>query len=168
VTADGPSVRVPGEERARKDKHRRIAVLVGALFLTATVSGLIVVASWGPVLDASDPLAEVIGSDAQVRVGAIFELVMGVAVAPIALAMYPALREHDETLALGYVVARAIEGAFIILPAVTMLSLATLGRGVAGSGVSADPSVIAAGTPSSRSAIGRGTRLWRSSSGSVP
>jgi hypothetical protein len=125
--------------------HRRTAVLVGALFLTATVSGLIVVASWGPVLDASDPLAEVIGSDAQVRVGAFFELVMAVAVAAIALAMYPVLREHDETLALGYVVARGIEGAFIILPAITMLSLSTLGQGLVGSAGPADPSVIAAG-----------------------
>jgi len=126
-------------------RHRRTAVLVGALFLTATVSGLIVVAAWGPVLDTSDPLGQVMGSADQVRIGALFEIIMGLAVASIALAMYPVLRLQDETLALGYVVARAIEGAFIIVPALTMLSLSTLGQELIGPDAVADPATIATG-----------------------
>lgn len=106
--------------------ERKIAVLVGALFLTATISGLIVVMAWGAVLDAVDPLAEAAGSGTPIKVGVIFEVVMGVAVAAIALAMYPILRRYDVTAALAYVVARAIEGAFIIVPAVTMLTVWTL------------------------------------------
>jgi len=125
--------------------HRKTAVLVGALFLTATVSGLIVVAAWGPVLDTSDPLGQVTGSADQVRIGAFFEIVMGLAVASIALAMYPVLRLHDETMALGYVVARAVEGAFIIVPALTMLSLSTLAQEQVGPDAAADPATIATG-----------------------
>ena len=59
------------------------------------------------------------GSDARLVVGALFVLIMGLALAMVPVIMFPILREHNEALALGYVVVRGG------LEAVAYLAIAT-------------------------------------------
>ena len=53
---------------------------------------------------------------------------MAVAVAGIAITMYPILRKHNGALALGYVGARIIEGIIFIVAVIGLLSLLTLSQ----------------------------------------
>ena len=46
----------------------------------------------------------------------------------IPIVLYPILKKHDETLALGYVGARAFEGLFFVLNIVTLLSILSLSK----------------------------------------
>ena len=96
---------------------RRTAVLVGVLFLTATVtfmmgSGLI----RSHFVDQNPNRASLI-------MGVLLEIACGVAVVGIGVLMLPILRMFNKRLALGYVVFRVIECAVIIGGGMYMLLL---------------------------------------------
>jgi hypothetical protein len=79
---------------------------VGVLFIIGTVAGSLGVVFAQPILNAQDSLISVSANENQVKIGALFALIMAVAVAGIPVTAYPVLRKHNETLALGYVVFR--------------------------------------------------------------
>jgi hypothetical protein len=86
---------------------RTSARAAGLLFITATAAGVASVA----LLRPSDPLRT-----HQVAAGALMVLIMAAAIAMIPPMLFPILKEHNEALALGYVVARSIE-VVLLLPA---------------------------------------------------
>lgn len=124
--------------------ERTTARVVGALFIVATGAGLLGIVVAQPVLDAGDYLTEVSRNPSSVATGALLELVMGLAVAAIAVAIYPVLRRVSERAALGYIVARTAEGMLIILGAIAGLTLLSLSRDVVGAGTP-DPSLLSVG-----------------------
>jgi hypothetical protein len=63
-----------------------------------------------------------------VIIGVIFYIIMAVAVASIAIVIYPILKKHNEALALGYVGARIAEGLLFIVNIITILTLLTLSQ----------------------------------------
>jgi hypothetical protein len=95
------------------------ARVVGVLYITGTVAGVLSLVSTGPLRDAQDPLQSVSSSETRLVVGALFVLMMGLALAMVPVMMFPILRRHNEALALGYVVFRGG------LEAVTYLAIAT-------------------------------------------
>lgn len=99
--------------------NKTTARLVGVLYITGTVAGILSLVSTGPVRNAGDYLNSVPGSETQLVMGAFFVLVMGLALAMVPVMMFPILRKHNEALALGYVVFRGG------LEAVTYLAIAT-------------------------------------------
>ena len=109
------------------NSNRKTAIIVGVLFITATVAGVLSLVFTGS-LNAPDYLAKVSANENQILIGALLMLIMGFAVAGIGIMMYPILKKHNEALALGYVGFRVIEGVLFIVSVVSLLSLLTLSQ----------------------------------------
>ena len=107
---------------------RRIALLVGALYIVGTVAGILSRVATAPVFDDPDPLLAAAGQPNRVFVGAFLILTMGVALALIPIVLFPILREESEAMALGYVVFRSgLEAVGYLAFTVTWLVLVPLG-----------------------------------------
>jgi hypothetical protein len=108
--------------------NRRTAIIVGVLFITATVTAILGMGVLGSTLDAPDYLVNVSEHENQVIVAVIFELILAVSVLGIGCMMFPILKGHVESLALGYVVIRLTEAIFIMVASISLLSLLTLSQ----------------------------------------
>jgi hypothetical protein len=118
--------------------NRGIAVVAGVLWIIATVADLISrVVLVQPILGAPDYLTKISANENQVLLGALFLFIGAVAAPGIALALYPVLRKHDESLAIGSVGFRLIEGALYLGIVVCLLVLVTLSRESANAGAAA-------------------------------
>jgi hypothetical protein len=116
--------------------NRRTARAVGGAFIIGTVAGILSRVVTGPIQNAQDPLMSVPGSDARLVVGALFVLIMGLALAMVPVIMFPILREHNEALALGYVVVRGgLEAVAYLAIATSWLLLVPLSQIYAQAGV---------------------------------
>jgi hypothetical protein len=119
----------PVEDKEGKVKsHKKTARIVGVLFITAMVAGMLRYALLDPILDAPDYLVNVSANENQVIIGTLFFFILAVAVAGIAIVIYPILRKHNEALALGYVGARIVEGVLFIIAILAILTLWTLSQ----------------------------------------
>ena len=101
--------------------------IVGVLFITALVSVMLSGVFAGSI-DDPDYLSAVSTNGNKVLVGVLFQIALTASVVAIPIVMFPILSEHNESLALGYVVARIFEGFFDALIAISMLLLLTLSR----------------------------------------
>jgi hypothetical protein len=117
------------------------SAIVGVLFITALVSSYLSGVFSGSI-DDSDYLTAVSANKNKVLIGVLFQITLTASVVAIPILMFPILREHNETLALGYVVARIFEGFFDAVIAVSMLLLLTLSR-----------EFVKAGTPTAKTDI---------------
>ena len=108
--------------------HRKTAIIVGVLFITGTVAGMLSYVFLLPVLNAPDYLISVSANENQVIVGALFTLIMGVALAMVPVMLFPIFKKHNEALALGYVVFRALEFVTGIAGAISTLLLIPLSQ----------------------------------------
>jgi hypothetical protein len=110
----------------RMNTHRKTAIVVGALFLLglAGAFGTIV----RPILDSPSYLFKIFENQNQVMAGALIQIVMAFACAGIAIGLYPILRKHNRSLALGAVGFRIIENVLQIVAALGLLSLLTLSQ----------------------------------------
>jgi len=117
------------------DSNRKTAIIVGVLFITATVAPIISVVPLSVVPlgflgSEGDPdyLTAVSANENQVLIGALLWLTMTASVVAIPILMFPILRRHNESLALGYVGARIFEGFFNAVNVISLLSLLSLSR----------------------------------------
>jgi hypothetical protein len=111
------------------NKHRKIAIIVGVLFIIGTVAGSISIVFTGPILDDPDYLVKVSANETQIIIGALLVLIMGLALAMVPVMMFPILKRHNETLALGYVVFRGgLETVTYIANVFSLLLLITLSQ----------------------------------------
>ena len=108
--------------------NRNTARIVGALFLIAMVTSLLGGIWLESILSAPDYLSSVSGNKNQVVMGVLLELINGLAVIGIAVAMYPIFRKQYEALSLGYVALRIIEAVIIIAAVISPLSLISLSQ----------------------------------------
>jgi len=106
---------------------RMTARIVGVLFIIGTVAGISSFIGVGPQ-NTPDYLVDVSENRTQVITGAIFVLIMGVALAPVPVLLYPVLKKYSESLALGYVVFRTLEVFTYILTVISWLLLLTLSQ----------------------------------------
>ena len=110
------------------DFNRKRGVIAGILFLTAMVSSLFGGGILESVLGIPDFLSKVSANTGLITAGVILEILNAVSVIGIAVTVFPVIKPHNETLALGYVGFRIIESILCILGAVIpllMLSLST-------------------------------------------
>jgi hypothetical protein len=122
------------------NSNKKAARIAGALFLTAMVTSLFGGGLLESILNAPDYLVSVSANTTQVLIGMSLELINGIAVVGIAVALFPILKRQDEGIALGYVGFRVIESVFCIIGAVIPLSLITLSQEYLKAGASADAS----------------------------
>jgi len=88
------------------DTNRKIAIAVGVLYIIGTVAGVLSVVTTNSILGASDYLTKISHHENQMYLGALFVLIMGLALAVIPAVAYPILKKHNEVLAVGYVIFR--------------------------------------------------------------
>jgi hypothetical protein len=91
---------------------RKTAMIVGVLYIIGTAAGIFSLTFTEPIRNAQDHLAYVSANENQAIMGALFVLLMGLALAMIPVVLFPILRKHNESLALGYVVFRGGLEAF--------------------------------------------------------
>jgi hypothetical protein len=120
--APGPRARAP------MDNMRKTALVAGLLYLVTFIA-IAAAPLYQSVL--SDPNYIVsAGSDNGLRWGAVIEMIVALACIGTALALYPVVKRHNESFALGFVATRVVEAGMISLGVISLLSIATLHQDV--------------------------------------
>jgi hypothetical protein len=115
--------------------NRKTAIIVGVLYTIGTVSGILSVVLTQPVLDDPDYLVKISANGNQIITGALLVLMMGLALAMVPVVMFPILKKHNETLAVGYVVFRGgLETVTYIAPVISWLLLVPFSQAVVQAG----------------------------------
>lgn len=108
---------------------RQAAIIVGILYIIGTVTGVLSVVVTMPVLNDPDYLATIASDSNRLVIGALLVLTMGLALALVAVVLYPIARKQNESLALGYVVFRgALETVAYVGTVISWLALVAVGR----------------------------------------
>jgi hypothetical protein len=96
---------------------------------------------YGPVL--SDPAYIVgAGSDSQVLLGALFDIITALACIGTAVALYPIIRRQSEAASIGFLAARIYEAAIIVFGVVSLMAVVWMRQ--AGAAAGTDPSAMVA------------------------
>ena len=114
--------------KEKMSTHRKTAIIVGVLFIIGTAAGIISKLGAFSILSAPDYLVNASANENQITRGAIAVLIMGLAIAPIPAILFPILKKHNESLALGYVVFRTLEVITFFVATVSYLSLLALSQ----------------------------------------
>ena len=105
--------------------HKKTAMIVGVLFITSTVAGILSLVALGPIENDPDYLVGFSANENRVIVGALLELIMAAAFVCIPVMLYPILRKHNIKVALGYVVGRIFEAVPVVVLVISLLALLT-------------------------------------------
>jgi hypothetical protein len=122
------------------NSNRKTAIMVGLLFITATVAsilGSLVILE--PILNAPNYLVTVYENETQVILGVLIDAINSAAVIAIAVVLYPILKKQHESMALGYVGFRILESVILIVGTISLLSLVTLSQEYAQAAVPVAP-----------------------------
>lgn len=130
VTTDGPTVTTP-TDRAPVDWTRGNARAAGILYLITFAASIPALLLISPVLN--DP-SYIIGSgpDTRVLLGSLLDVVNAMACIGTAVAVFPVVRRHNESLSVGFITSRMFEAAVIMVGVVSLLAIVTLRQNVAG------------------------------------
>ena len=101
--------------------HRRTAAIAGVLYLLTIVTSIPALVLKSPVLAGTVSADALAGA----RLAMVLELVLAVACVGTAVVLHPVLRRYSEALSLGFVVARTVEAATIVLGMIAVLALGT-------------------------------------------
>jgi len=104
---------------------RKSAIASGVLFLITHVTAIGAFFLYDPVLKNPHYIIE-IHSDAQVILGALFDVILALAVIGTSVALFPIVKHWNEGIALGYVGLRTLEAAIIAIGVVPLLAIVTL------------------------------------------
>src|SRR4051794_31716339 len=136
ATSAGPS---SADHRSRA--HARAA---GIAYLVTFLASIPAVLLLRPVLDdARFVLGQ--GDVTRVQVGCLLDVVNALACVATAVAVFPVVRRHGESLALGFVATRLLEASVILVGVVSLLAVVSLRQGVAGTAGAAgaaDPATL--------------------------
>ena len=108
--------------------NRKNAIIVGTLFMIATIATSISQILVSPILDTSNVLVNISANANRLIPGILLELVNALASAGIAIAIFPVLKNYTEGMAIGYVSFRTIEAAIGVVASIDLLSLLTLSQ----------------------------------------
>ena len=114
--------------------NRKNARWAGVFYIAATVAPIATIFFvgflGGEVAGAPKPdyLAHVSANEAQVVIGMLIELIWALAVVGIIVTLFPILRKHSETLALGFSALRFIEAISTIVGSIILLTLLPLSQ----------------------------------------
>lgn len=104
------------------------ARLVGALFLITTATYLTGNGFIESLLGTSDFLATVSANTPSVSLGAVLMVINCIGVVGIGVLMFPILKQHNETIALGYLGTRIVEGILLTVGVISLLLLISLSQ----------------------------------------
>jgi hypothetical protein len=110
------------------DEYRRTGIIAGVLFIIATVASILSGFSLGSILGAPNYLINVSAHGNQMIIAILFVLIAAISAVAISFMLFPILRRHVESLAMGYVVLRIFENVFYIVSALTLLVMLTVSQ----------------------------------------
>ncbi len=110
------------------ENHKQNAKVTGVFFIMATVTAIIGLKLYDPILIDSDYLVAGVKNSNQIVLGALFESILAVSAVGTAIMMYPYLKKFNESWGLGYVTFRMLEVVFILIGILSMISIVTLSK----------------------------------------
>ncbi len=110
------------------DSYKRTGIIVGLLFIIATVTAILTIAILGSTLETPLDANVVTENEYQIGLAVLFWIVLAASVTGIGVMMYPILKKHHEGLALGYIGFRITESICIIVSSISLLSILTISR----------------------------------------
>jgi hypothetical protein len=137
------TVPTPEATRPAIDPMRRTSLAAGILYLLTFVS-IPTLALFQPVRERADFILGA-GADTGVRWGAFSEVVVALAGIGTAVVLYPVAKRVSQTAAIGFVSARVLEGALILVGVASVLSVLTLRHDVAGTPGADEASLLTTG-----------------------
>lgn len=114
--------------------YRKNAIIVGVLFLTATVMGMLADSLVGSILNVQDYLMNVYPNRIQLITGVLITFILGLAVIGIAIFLFPVLKKQSEPLALGYAGIRIAEFPILLVWSISPLLLITISQEIVTAG----------------------------------
>jgi hypothetical protein len=133
----------PATTRPSPDSMRRTSLAAGILYLLTFVS-IPTLALFQPVRERADFILGA-GDDTGVLWGALSEVVVALAGIGTAVVLYPVAKRVSQTAAIGFVSARVLEGALILVGVASVLTVLTLRHDVAGTPGADEASLLTTG-----------------------
>jgi len=116
------------------NSNRKTAIIVGVLFIIALVLDIIGRGIYEPILNAPDFLVNAYPNKIQLIIGILLEFICAPAIVLIPIMLFPILKKYNESIALGYVGFRFLEGILFIFMVINSLSLISLSQEYLNSG----------------------------------
>lgn len=110
------------------DSYRNTGIIVGLLFIIATVASILGSVFLGSILEAPNYLINVSAYGNQMLIAVIFFLIAATSAVTTSFMLFPILRMHIESLAMGYVVLRIFENVFYVIGTLSMLIMLTVSQ----------------------------------------
>jgi hypothetical protein len=110
------------------EPHRKTGIIVGLLFIIATVTAILTIFFLGSTLEKPLNFNLISSNEFQIILSVFFWLILAISVMGIGAMMYPILKKYHEGLAISYVVLRLTESVLIIIASISILSLLTLSQ----------------------------------------
>jgi len=108
--------------------NRQSATFVGIMFILATVSAILGLLFYQPILTGPDYLINGVANQNQVSLGVLMELILVCSNMGTAIGLFPLLKPYSERIALGHFSFRFLEVVIITIGIVSVLSLLTLSQ----------------------------------------
>jgi hypothetical protein len=108
--------------------YGKTAMIVGVLFILATVTSLASAAFLGTALDGADYILGVPDDAKNVQVAVIFETILALSIIGYGVLLFPILKKQFEGLALAYVSILIVEAVLAIIGSVCLLLMLTMGQ----------------------------------------
>ncbi len=108
--------------------NRQSAIFIGVMFILATVSAILGLVCYQPILTGPDYLINGAVHANQVVLGALMELVLVCTAIGTAIGLFPVLRPYGERIALAHLCFRFLEAVVITVGIVAVLSLLTVSQ----------------------------------------
>jgi hypothetical protein len=113
---------------SQRNADKKNGLIAGLFFIAATVSAIIGLKLYDPVLATEDYLTTGAQHANQIITGAVSELVLACANIGTGIMLYPYLRRFNESLGLGYVMFRVLEVVMILIGVCSVLGLLSLSQ----------------------------------------
>lgn len=110
------------------DSYRNTAIIVGVLFISATVFSILGTVALGSILNAPNYLSTVSAHGNQLVTAVIFWIIAAFSAFATSFMLFPVLRRHIESLAMGYVGLRLMENILYVMGALSLLITLTLSQ----------------------------------------
>lgn len=114
--------------------YRGSAIAVGVLFILCSAASILSIVPLGGALVAPVDIVKLVANEDRVVMTALIEFVWALTGAGIAVGLYPVLKKLNPALALGSVAGRLVEAVFVVVGALGLLALLTVGQGAVAAG----------------------------------
>jgi hypothetical protein len=121
ITAPTPTSRAAGTTDPMRN-HARAAGIFYLLTFVSSIPALILI---GPVLNDAGYVTSA-GQDTRVLWGCLLDCVNALTAVGSAVALYPVVKRQNQSMALGFVTSRLMEGAVVMIGVVSLLAVVTM------------------------------------------